>query len=108
MTERCPHFDAIRPVPPRTRGCEECQKLGERWIGLRLCLTCGHVGCCDDSKNTHATKHFHATQHPMIRSLERGERWGWCYVDNRLFDPMPGSVPGVWARIKSKLSRRSA
>ena len=79
-------------------------KSGDRWIGLRLCLACGHVGCCDDSPNTHATKHFHATGHPLIRSLEPGDRWGWCYVDKKLFDPMPRD--GVWSRVKARLKRR--
>lgn len=104
MTERCEHFAQLRPVAPRTKGCEECMKSGDRWIGLRLCLACGHVGCCDDSPNTHATKHFHATGHPLIRSLEPGERWGWCYVDKKLFDPMPRD--GVWSRVKARFRRR--
>jgi hypothetical protein len=78
-------------------------KSGERWIGLRLCLVCGHVGCCDDSKNTHATKHFQATGHPLIRSLEPGDRWGWCYVDKKLFDPMPGG--GIFSRLRARFRR---
>jgi len=86
MSERCEHYDQIRPVAPRTRGCEECMKSGDPWIGLRLCLTCGHVGCCDSSKNTHATKHFHTTGHPIVRSVEPGENWRWCYVDELLMD----------------------
>ncbi len=61
--------------------CEECVKIGDTWVHLRLCLICGHVGCCDSSKNKHATKHFHAVGHPLIRSIEPGERWIWCYVD---------------------------
>jgi uncharacterized UBP type Zn finger protein len=78
----CTHLDQIRPVTPRTpQGCEECLKTGDSWVHLRLCLECGHVGCCDSSKNKHATKHFHHTQHPIIRSFESGETWGWCYVD---------------------------
>lgn len=108
MVEPCAHFEGLQPAAPRTRGCEECLKLGERWIGLRLCLTCGHVGCCDDSPNTHATKHFHATQHPLIRSLERGDRWGWCYVDKKLFDPIPARLPGMWARLKARFAGRRA
>ena len=106
MTERCEHFDQIQPVSARTRGCEECMKAGERWIGLRLCLTCGHVGCCDDSKNTHATKHFQATGHPLMRSLERGDRWGWCYVDKKLFDPMPRG--GFMSRLRARFGRPRA
>ena len=89
MVDRCQHFDQIRAVTPSAKGCEDCLKLGESWIGLRLCLTCGHVGCCDDSKNRHATEHFNQTQHPLIRSLERGEKWGWCYLDKVLFAKMP-------------------
>jgi uncharacterized UBP type Zn finger protein len=78
----CTHTDQIKNVTPNTpKGCEECLKSGDGWVHLRLCLTCGHVGCCDSSKNKHATKHFHATKHPIIRSFERGENWGWCYVD---------------------------
>ena len=77
-----PDLAAIRPVTPRTpQGCQECLRLGTPWVHLRLCLTCGHVGCCDDSKNKHATKHYHATKHPVIRSIEPGESWEWCYVD---------------------------
>ena len=78
----CAHLSMIGPVVPRTpQGCEECLRIGARWVHLRLCLTCGHVGCCDSSKNKHATKHFHATQHPIVRSLEPGEDWMWRYVD---------------------------
>jgi len=81
VSERCEHFAGIAPVAPRTRGCEECMALGEPWTALRVCLTCGHVGCCDSSKNKHATKHFHAEHHPIIKSFEPGEDWRWCYVD---------------------------
>jgi uncharacterized UBP type Zn finger protein len=77
----CKHASAIEPQPARSHGCEECQKLGMRWVHLRLCLTCGHVGCCDSSPGKHATKHFHLTNHPVIASLEPGERWAWCFVD---------------------------
>ncbi len=85
MTE-CSHLGMIRNVRPRTTGCEECLKLGDPWVHLRLCLTCGHVGCCDTSINKHATKHFHRTQHPIMRSFEPGEDWGWCYVDQVMLD----------------------
>jgi uncharacterized UBP type Zn finger protein len=82
---QCTHLAAIYPVTPKTpEGCEECLKSGDDWVHLRLCLTCGHVGCCDSSKNRHATKHFHATQHPIMRSFEPGESWGWCYVDETM------------------------
>ncbi len=81
MTPACPHVGRIRPVTPSADGCEECLKTGDRWVHLRICMVCGHVGCCDSSPNTHATKHFHATGHPVIKSFEPGEDWGWCYVD---------------------------
>jgi len=81
MADTCTHLDQIHNVKPNTNGCEECLKTGDHWVHLRLCMTCGHVGCCDQSKGKHATKHFHATNHPIIRSLERGESWMWCYVD---------------------------
>ncbi|MBI2325075.1 MAG: UBP-type zinc finger domain-containing protein [Chloroflexi bacterium] len=71
---------------PTSTGCAECLKAGDEWVHLRLCLTCGNVGCCDDPKNTHATKHHHATKHPMIRSFEPGEKWLWCYVDEVGFE----------------------
>jgi len=77
----CTHLGAVKTDRPRADGCEECLKMGDAWVHLRLCRTCGHVGCCDDSKNKHATKHFHSTKHPIITSLEPGERWSWCYVD---------------------------
>lgn len=79
--KQCTHTDQIKDVKPHTRGCEECLKTGDRWVHLRLCMTCGHVGCCDSSKNKHATKHFHALDHPIMRSLEPGEDWGWCFID---------------------------
>ena len=78
----CSHTTSVTVAPPRAGGCEECLAGGGRWKHLRLCLSCGHVGCCDSSKNKHATKHFHATKHPVMRSLEPGESWRWCYVDN--------------------------
>ena len=83
----CTHLDSIVPVHPSARGCEECLRSGDQWVHLRICLTCGHVGCCDSSKNKHATGHFHGTQHPLIRSFEPGEDWGWCYVDELELEP---------------------
>ena len=77
----------MRDVTPGTDGCEDCLKTGDTWVHLRLCHTCGHVGCCDQSKNKHATKHFHAEQHPLIQSLEPGEEWLWCYVDEVMMEP---------------------
>ncbi len=82
----CPHVSQIQPVTPNTKGCEECLATGQRWVHLRLCLTCGHVGCCDSSRGKHATKHFHATGHPVMKSAETGENWGWCYVDQIQLD----------------------
>ena len=82
----CTHMDQIQDVQAQTQGCEECLKMGDRWVHLRLCLTCGHVGCCDSSKNKHATKHFHRTKHPIMRSLEPDEDWGWCFIDQAELD----------------------
>jgi uncharacterized UBP type Zn finger protein len=86
MAEVCTHLDQIHKVKPKTKGCEECLKIGAEWVHLRLCLSCGHVGCCDTSDGRHATKHFHNTKHPIVRSLERGENWMWCYVDEVMFE----------------------
>ena len=85
--EQCTHLSQIRNVKPHSRGCEECLKMGDSWVHLRLCRECGHVGCCDSSKNRHATKHFHATKHPIIQSFEPGEDWLWCYVDEVMVEP---------------------
>ncbi len=88
MSVPCTHLDQIRDVDPRTPdGCEECLQIGDTWVHLRLCLICGHVGCCDSSKNKHATKHFHATTHPIVQSFERGEDWLWCFVDEVAMEP---------------------
>jgi uncharacterized UBP type Zn finger protein len=88
MSAPCTHLDQVRDAKPRTPdGCEECLQLGDTWVHLRLCLVCGHVGCCDNSRNRHATKHFHASDHPIIRSFERGEDWIWCYVDGVYLEP---------------------
>jgi uncharacterized UBP type Zn finger protein len=92
MTATCTHIGQIKAVAPRAAGCEECLRIGQGWVQLRLCLTCGHVGCCDSSVGKHATKHFHETAHPVMRSLEPGDSWGWCYVDQvgfELGDPTP-------------------
>ena len=86
MSSICDHLDQIQPVTPSsTVGCSQCLAMGSRWMHLRLCMTCGEVGCCDNSPNKHATAHFRATGHPVIRSLEPGERWSWCYVDELAF-----------------------
>lgn len=79
--DQCTHRDAILEVAPGAAGCLECLQTGDTWVHLRLCLTCGHVGCCDDSKNRHARKHAAASGHPIIRSFEPGEDWMWCFVD---------------------------
>ena len=89
MSTVCEHVNQIRAVEPRTPGCEECLALGWSWVHLRLCLTCGHVGCCDNSRGKHGTKHFLRTQHPIVRSLEFGEDWAWCYADELLMEPAP-------------------
>lgn len=78
-----PHVKEIRKVEPSSDGCEDCRKIGSGWVNLRLCLSCGNVGCCDSSPNRHATKHFEATAHPIIQSFEPGESWRWCYVDEQ-------------------------
>jgi len=82
----CHHMQVSANAKPRAHGCEECLKMGDHWVHLRACLECGHVGCCDSSKNKHATKHFHATQHPLMRSIEPGEDWVWCYVDEVIME----------------------
>ncbi len=81
MAGKCKHLSEVREVTPSAQGCEDCLKAGDSWVHLRMCLSCGHVGCCDSSKNKHATKHFHATSHPIMKSVQPGEQWGWCYVD---------------------------
>jgi len=87
-TEICAHLPRREEVTPRTpEGCEECLAAGDRWVHLRLCLDCGQVGCCNDSKNRHAMKHAQATGHAVIRSLEPGERWQYCYADDAFYDP---------------------
>jgi uncharacterized UBP type Zn finger protein len=84
MAVECAHVDQVRITTTHTHVCEDCIKTGDTWVHLRLCLECGHVGCCDSSKNKHATKHFHASKHPLIRSIEPGENWVWCYVDDEV------------------------
>ncbi|HEY0159578.1 MAG TPA: cation:proton antiporter [Thermoanaerobaculia bacterium] len=82
----CAHAASVRPdVTTAATGCEECLKLGDTWVHLRICMKCGNVGCCDSSKNRHATKHFTSTDHPVIRSYQRGEEWAWCYPDELAF-----------------------
>ncbi len=96
MATTCTHLDEIKVTQTQTRVGNECVQLGDTWVHLRLCLECGHVGCCDSSKNKHATRHFHHTQHPLIRSIEPGERWVWCYVD----EMAPGELPSEGIAVR--------
>lgn len=90
----CPHLaDVTGDVSPRADGCEECLATGGRWVHLRLCRTCGHVGCCDSSPGRHATGHFQATGHPLVQSYEPGEDWWWCYLDEVAFEVEGASSP---------------
>ena len=91
---KCTHLDLVRDVSPNTPGgCEECLKTGGRWVHLRLCLTCGHVGCCDQSPGRHASRHVADTKHFVIRSLEEGEDWGYCFADELFMEPAPTPSP---------------
>jgi hypothetical protein len=85
MIHLCKHSRLARSVKAQTEGCAECLTAGDPWIHLRICLICGHVGCCDASRNRHATQHFHATKHPVVQSLEPDEHWRWCYIDQTFF-----------------------
>ena len=81
----CEHIRHVQHLThPKRLACEDCLKIGGEWVHLRECLACGHVGCCDDSPNRHATAHFRATKHPIISSAEPGETWCWCYIDERM------------------------
>ena len=90
----CEHEIGLEPAPPRTpAGCEECLRAGTSWVHLRLCLSCGHVGCCDSSPGRHATRHARHACHPVVASYEPGERWAWCYVDQTEVDLPAQAVP---------------
>jgi uncharacterized UBP type Zn finger protein len=89
-TPGCTHLDQTGPVTPTADGCADCLAIGGRWVHLRLCMSCGHVGCCDSSPNKHASAHYASTDHPTIQSYEPGENWWWCYVDQVVFE-----VPGA-------------
>jgi uncharacterized UBP type Zn finger protein len=88
VARKCAHTGEATILETDKRVCEECVKLGDTWVHLRMCLTCGHVGCCDSSKNKHATRHYRETGDPLVRSIEPGEHWVWCYID----DDFAGSV----------------
>jgi uncharacterized UBP type Zn finger protein len=85
----CTHSESIEltELPPEIRGCEDCLRIGGRWVHLRMCTSCGHVGCCDSSPHRHASGHFRETTHPIVRSAEPGESWFWCYPDETLVTP---------------------
>jgi uncharacterized UBP type Zn finger protein len=97
MSSPCGHLDQVHITTTAKRVCEDCAKSGDRWVHLRMCLKCGYVGCCDSSKNKHATRHYQTSQHPLMRSIEPGENWVWCYADqmapgqirNQQFIPLP-------------------
>ncbi len=92
----CSHLDQVHDVAPSTtKGCEDRLKIGDTWVHLRECLSCGHVGCCDSSKNRHATAHFRSSAHPLIRSFQPGEDWAFCYVDDVMFEPAPTPKAGA-------------
>jgi uncharacterized UBP type Zn finger protein len=87
MAPVCAHLDQVQvtELPEQIAGCEECLKIGGTWVHLRQCLSCGKIGCCDNSPNRHATAHFHEEAHPLIRSAQPGEDWSWCYLDEKAF-----------------------
>jgi uncharacterized UBP type Zn finger protein len=103
--EHCEHVSEIHQVTPRTNGCEECIALGTPWNELRVCLSCGHVGCCEDSPHAHALQHFNATGHPLIASFERGETWGWCYIHRRYFELAAELRPRSRSRLAVAFAR---
>ena len=95
---RCAHVGQIRFATPSAKGCENCLRIGARWVHLRLCLTCGHVGCCDSSPNRHASAHARLSGHPIVRSFEPGEDRAWCYVDEVMIKPVPAAGIGRGGR----------
>jgi len=105
MPDPCAHYADLQQVTARANGCEECLALGATWTELRVCLSCGHVGCCEDSKHTHALKHFQATGHPMLASFERGETWSWCYTHRRYMELTPALRPRRRSMLKALLGR---
>jgi len=109
MTAPCEHASDIHKVAPSADGCEDCLAIGAKWTELRICLACGHVGCCEDSPHAHALAHFQATGHPLIAAWEPGPQWIWCYPHRIYFDPKPGQIPkrrSRLARLAGRLVRR--
>jgi uncharacterized UBP type Zn finger protein len=90
MPSACTHVAEAHEVTPGANGCEDCLRTGGRWVHLRVCMSCGHVGCCDSSPNKHATAHYRTGGHPLVQSYEPGEDWWWCYADEVGFE-----VPGA-------------
>jgi uncharacterized UBP type Zn finger protein len=88
----CAHIAGVGGSTSTAQSCPSCEASGAPWVHLRMCLACGSVGCCDSSKQQHARAHFEATGHPIIRSIEPGEAWGWCYVDRAHLAPLPRGV----------------
>ncbi len=86
MPDECTHLDTVQDVEPSADGCEDCLRTGGRWLHLRMCQQCGHVGCCSESPNYHSMAHFKDTGHPLMRSFEPGEDWYWCFVDETGFE----------------------
>src|SRR5262245_26885872 len=101
----CEHLDQARAAAPRATGCEECLELGEQWTELRVCLSCGHVGCCEDSRHAHALAHFKATGHPVLAPIDGRETWGWCYVHRRYFKLPRHLAPSKRSRFANMLAR---
>ena len=91
----CPHLWSARDVAPAERVCAECVSLGDTWVHLRVCLSCGNVGCCDQSVNKHASAHFRASGHPVAKTIQPGEAWRWCYEDEVMDDPDEFELEGA-------------
>ena len=98
MAAACSHLDQVEltELPAEIPGCEDCLKIDGWWVHLRRCAACGHVACCDNSPNRHATKHFQHTAHPVVQSFEPGEKWKWCYVDELYVDPESESAEALY------------
>jgi hypothetical protein len=88
----CTHLESPTGAAPSGTGCVECLATGGRWVHLRRCMECGHIGCCDSSPGKHATAHFGSSHHPLVQSFEPGEEWFWCYVDQVMFE-LPDQPP---------------